>query len=95
MGTINVSDARASLPELLDRVGDGEEITITRHGKPVAVLVRPDQLPPRRGESVIEAAERLGQMLDEARSRPLPAVDIPDERLEELIRYVRESRDSR
>jgi prevent-host-death family protein len=34
-----VSEARAALPEVLDRVGAGEDVTITRHGRPVAVVV--------------------------------------------------------
>ena len=40
--TLTVSEARAALPQLLDRVSAGEEVTITRHGRPAAVLVRPD-----------------------------------------------------
>jgi hypothetical protein len=31
--TLTVTEARSILPELLDRVADGEEITITRHGE--------------------------------------------------------------
>jgi prevent-host-death family protein len=96
MATITASEARSALPELLSRVGDGEEITITRHGRPVAVLVRPDRLRSRRSESVIRDAERLDALLTEARTRPLSTVPgITDERLEELVREVRESRDSR
>jgi prevent-host-death family protein len=52
MTSITVSEARAALPELLSRVQDGEEITITRHGRPVAVLVRPDALRSRRSAGV-------------------------------------------
>jgi antitoxin (DNA-binding transcriptional repressor) of toxin-antitoxin stability system len=39
---MTVSEARAALPEVLTRVAQGEEITITRHGSPIAVVVRPD-----------------------------------------------------
>lgn len=39
MSTVNLKDAEAGLPELVDKVGTGEFITITRHGKPVAALV--------------------------------------------------------
>jgi prevent-host-death family protein len=42
MASMTVSEARAALPRLLTRVDAGEEITITRRGKPVAVVVRPD-----------------------------------------------------
>lgn len=96
MGTINASEARASLPELLDRVGEGEEITITRHGKPVAVLVRPDVLRPRRAAEIFEQADRLQHLMEEVRAGRLPAgPGLTHERAEELIRYVRASRDSR
>lgn len=39
---MTISEARAALPEVLTRVAAGEEITITRHGSPIAVVVRPD-----------------------------------------------------
>ena len=39
METIGAFDAKTHLSELLQRVERGEEITITRHGKPVARLV--------------------------------------------------------
>ena len=42
MAMLTISEARAALPEVLNRVAEGEEITITRHGRPVAVVVRPD-----------------------------------------------------
>jgi prevent-host-death family protein len=32
-------EAKTHLPQLLERVGQGERITITKHGKPVAQLV--------------------------------------------------------
>ena len=39
METVGSFDAKTHLPQLLERVSKGEEITITRHGKPVARLV--------------------------------------------------------
>jgi len=42
MAVMTISEARAALPEVLDRVAEGEEVTITRHGRPVAVVMRPD-----------------------------------------------------
>jgi antitoxin (DNA-binding transcriptional repressor) of toxin-antitoxin stability system len=42
MAVMTVSEARAALPEVLTRVAAGEEITITRYGSPIAVVVRPD-----------------------------------------------------
>jgi prevent-host-death family protein len=37
--SIGAYDAKTHLSDLLDRVARGEEITITRHGRPVARLV--------------------------------------------------------
>jgi prevent-host-death family protein len=42
MVIVSAPEAQAALPDLLSRVERGEEVTITRHGRPVAVLVRPD-----------------------------------------------------
>lgn len=39
MTTVGVYEAKTRLPRLLDQVVRGEHVTITRHGKPVAVLV--------------------------------------------------------
>jgi len=41
MQTINVRETRERLSHLLDAVASGEEITILRHGKPVARLTAP------------------------------------------------------
>lgn len=39
MTTVGAFEAKTRLSQLLDRVSGGEEITITRHGEPVAKLV--------------------------------------------------------
>lgn len=91
--TMTVSEARAALPEILDRVLAGDEVTITRHGKPVAVVVRPDALRTRRADDVFAAAHRLHEMLAAARARPLPAEgSISPERGEELLAELRTNR---
>jgi prevent-host-death family protein len=38
MQSVGSYEAKTHLPALLDRVAKGEEITITRHGVPIAVL---------------------------------------------------------
>jgi prevent-host-death family protein len=38
MLNVNLADAKSRLSELVDRVEKGEEIVITRHGRPVARL---------------------------------------------------------
>ena len=48
---MSASRARAALPEILDRVSAGEEVTITRHGRAIAVVVSPQALPPGRPSS--------------------------------------------
>ena len=39
MATVSLRDAKAGLSSLVDDAVNGEFITITRHGKPVAALV--------------------------------------------------------
>ncbi len=50
MDTLTVSEAKATLSRLLQRVLDGEEIAIGRRGQPEVVLrrYRPTDAPPRR-----------------------------------------------
>jgi antitoxin (DNA-binding transcriptional repressor) of toxin-antitoxin stability system len=96
MQTLTVSEARAALPELLNRVEDGEEITITRHGRAVAVMVRPDALRARRAERVLADAEQIDQVLSTARSAPLPdAGGVTADRAEELVADIRTGRRAR
>lgn len=45
MEKYNVRDARRRISELLDRVAEGEEVIVTRHGKPVARWTRPENEP--------------------------------------------------
>lgn len=93
---MTTSEARASLPELLTRVDDGEEITITRHGQPVAVVVRPDVLRSRRARTALAEAEQVHELLATARSTPLPgSAGMTGERVEELVREIRAGRAAR
>lgn len=93
MTSINASDARATLPQLLDRVTSGEEVTITRHGRPVAVLVRPDRLRVRRTSTSVEMASHVRRLLHEARDLPVDAGEgLSAEYAEELVADVRASR---
>lgn len=47
MATVNVYEAKTHLSQLLDRAEAGEEIVISRHGKPIVRLV-PVRTEPRR-----------------------------------------------
>lgn len=95
MSTISVSAARQTLPQQLDRVEAGEEVSITRHGRVIAVLVRPDVLKARRADKALSEADRIANLLDSARSDPLPRPVISPERAEELIQAVRDGRSGR
>jgi prevent-host-death family protein len=96
MTSMTVSEARAALPELLSRVEGGEEVTITRHGRPVAVLVRPDALRSRQAAAALEEAARIHDLLGEAAAADLPeGTGLTEQRAEELIAGIRASRDAR
>jgi prevent-host-death family protein len=54
MTTMTISDARNNLPELLNRVGYGQErILVERHGKPIAAIISLEDL--RRLEAIEDA----------------------------------------
>jgi prevent-host-death family protein len=56
MNTIGLSDAKTHLSALLERVAQGEEITITKHGVPVVLLVPAAN---RRKKDPKKVAERI------------------------------------
>jgi antitoxin (DNA-binding transcriptional repressor) of toxin-antitoxin stability system len=92
---MTVSEARAALPEVLNRVEAGEEVTITRHGRPVAVIVRPDVIWSRsRSADVIAQAEQLERMLQAAGERELSPGGLTIEYAEELVAAIRADRDA-
>jgi len=94
--TMTVSEARAALPQILDRVLAGEEVTLTRHGEPVAVVVRPDALRVRRADEALAAAGRLRDALDRGRRTSLRRrPTLPEDRAEELVADVRAGRATR
>ena len=111
MVTVNLVQAKAHLSELLDKVEAGEEVIITRHGRPVAVVIRPDILWSRRVGGALDDAERIHQLLAEASGTPLPPETRAPEtgptgaepseagltaaRAEELIAAIRAGRDAR
>jgi antitoxin (DNA-binding transcriptional repressor) of toxin-antitoxin stability system len=96
MAMMSISEARAALPELLSRVEEGEEVTITRHGRPVAVLVRPDALRRRRAGTALDDAERIHELIAQASAAPLPeGTGLTAARAEQLIAEIRAGRDIR
>ena len=103
MAVMTVSEARAALPEVLNRVAEGEEVTITRHGRPVAIVVRPDAMWSRsRAGVVLDEASRLHRLLSAAEDSELPGPGnkttggrMTSEYAEELIAAIRTDRDAR
>ena len=92
MSTWNVTEARAHLPEILQRVEAGDEVTLTRHGRPVAVIVRPDAIRCRRATPAVEAAAQLTASIDAAVTTSAPPGLTPD-RAEEMVAAIRSERD--
>lgn len=69
MSTVGSFEAKTHLPQLLERVSRGESIVITKHGRPVAMLVPP----PKEKASVEETVQRL---LEFGRGRSLEGLSI-------------------
>ena len=53
MTTVGSYEAKTHLPELIERVTQGEKILITRRGVPVALLTQPPQPAPTDVRSVM------------------------------------------
>ncbi|MFV2039119.1 MAG: type II toxin-antitoxin system Phd/YefM family antitoxin [Acidimicrobiales bacterium] len=93
---MTVSEARSALPEILERVSAGDEVTLTRHGLAVAVVVRPDTLRVRRAAEALATASEVRDLLDRSGLAPLHAAPtLSDERAETLVREIRAARASR
>ena len=65
MQSIGAYEAKTHLPRLLDRVAQGESVTITRHGHPVAQLVPVENEARDRArqaaQRILERRARLGR----------------------------------
>ncbi len=95
MSTISASEARQTLPAQLDRVEAGEEVSITRHGRVIAVLVRPDVLRSRRAANAWSAADRIGALLERARDVPMAAPALTIEQADALAQSIDAERSAR
>ena len=91
--TMSVSEARAALPAIIERVLDGEEVTLTRHGVAVAVVVRPDSLRARKADRVLAAAAEVHEVLEAGRRSALRSrTAMTGERADALVDHVRTTR---
>lgn len=74
--SVGAYDAKTHFSELLERVAEGEEITITRHGSPVARLVPvKKRTTPEERQAAVDEIRRLakGQSLGGLRIKDLIA----------------------
>jgi prevent-host-death family protein len=80
METVGSYEAKTHLPRLLERVEQGETITITRHGKPVARLVPATSRAPRPDiAEVIEAMRNFQEQEAPTLGDDLSIRDLIDE----------------
>lgn len=54
MPTVEAHQAKTKFSELIESVQEGERITITRYGEPVAVLIPIESAPPSPLDGVIQ-----------------------------------------
>jgi prevent-host-death family protein len=96
MESLSLTDARARLPQLLDRVAAGESFTITRRGAGVAVLTGHDEWMRTKTHDVILEARALHDRLEAARDKPLnlPTGRPDPARVDELIAELQRDKDS-
>ena len=93
MVTVTVSQARGTISHLVDRVLEGEEVTLTRYGRPVAVLVRPDRLASRRDADSLDPSVVIDYALSQGKKAHLTDLaGLSVERAEALVAGVRASR---
>ena len=59
MEEVGAFEAKTHLPKLLNRVAQGERITITRRGKPVALLVPVEPTPSLSPEAAVQRLRAL------------------------------------
>jgi prevent-host-death family protein len=77
MKSVGSYEAKTHLPHLLSQVEKGETITITKHGKPIAVLSPAQQAPPQDVRVIIEKFRAYSKQ--QARTRkPLSSREIKE-----------------
>jgi prevent-host-death family protein len=76
METVGLFDAKTRLSALLERVARGEEITITKHGTPIAVLA---PVPDRHRKDPRKVAERIRALREGARLEDITIRELIEE----------------
>ena len=75
MASVTVEEARAKLPELIEQLGAGEELVITRNQQPIARLLA-EEKPKRKPRKAGSAAGLLTDLADD------------DEHLKDFAEYM-------
>ena len=70
MQIVGIYEARTRLSELIDKVASGEEITVTRHGVPVAKIIPVDT------DQKIATREAIAAMQEFGRGRSLRGLNL-------------------
>jgi prevent-host-death family protein len=70
METVGIYEARTRLSELLDKVGKGEEVTVTRHGVPIARIIPVDR------DKKIATRDAIAAMQEFGRGRSLRGLSL-------------------
>jgi len=93
MTTVTISEARATLPALIDRVCNGDTVTITRHGEPVASIVEPVAQPVVKIADIHQFAE---QLMVELHRPPGPVIRGVSDKgwADDLVAQIRADRDA-
>ena len=81
MASYSVAEAKNHLPSLIDKALGGEDVVITRHGRPVAEL-----RPPRPRLSPEDRKALYDKMAKEAAKRPVSISSV------DLVRQGRDGR---
>jgi prevent-host-death family protein len=82
--TSSIDEADANLADLLDRAERGEEVTINRHGRPVASLV---PAPPAHDVAkALRAVQELAALREKLRAESGPTTT------DEILDLIREGR---
>jgi antitoxin (DNA-binding transcriptional repressor) of toxin-antitoxin stability system len=82
MASYTVAEARNALPKLIKKAEGGEEVVITRHGKPV-VEIRARRTPKERASR--ESYERLIAQRDARKPLEVDSVTLLDEIHDETV----------
>ena len=95
MSTIGVTELRANLRDVIERVKRGEEVIVTQNDEPVAALLHPSKVRLRARTPHTEAADALLDRLAEARrTQPDRGEGLHPEQVENRLDELRSERDS-